>query len=239
MRIHIGTSGWHYDHWRKVFYPKELKKEEWLKYYARHLSTVEINNSFYRLPSEKTLREWRDIVPDDFIFSVKASRYITHVKKLKDPSETVPPLLDRIQLLEDHLGPILFQLQPSWKRNHDRLAAFLEYLPGEFRYAFEFRHQSWFVPEIYHLLSNHNSAFCIYELDGLLSPKEITGQFAYIRLHGPDGPYRGSYDTKTLAGWAGACSAWSRSGTEVFCYFDNDDSGYAPLNARELTDMIR
>lgn len=235
--IHIGTSGWHYDHWRGPFYPDNLAKDRWLAHYAERFSTVEINNSFYRLPAEKTLRQWRDTVHAGFTFSVKASRYITHIKKLKDPSKTVPPLLDRVRVLEQTLGPILFQLPPSWRCNHERLASFLDALPTDLRYVFEFRNPSWFSDETYRLLSAHGAAFCIFELDDLASPRQVTGGFAYIRLHGPGGPYQGSYDTRALAGWAGAFSAWARRGAEVYCYFDNDEAGYAAQNAGELAGM--
>ena len=236
--IHIGTSGWHYAHWRGPFYPKDLAPKEFLRYYQHQFQTVEINNSFYQLPSEKALIDWRETVPSSFIFAVKGSRYITHMKKLKDPGQSVPPLFERIQLLADRLGPILFQLPPRWHFNAKRLRGFLEALPRDYRYALEFRDTSWLNPEAYHLLRKHGAAFCIYELAGRISPQEVTADFVYIRLHGPGGAYQGRYDRQTLAGWARAISAWTAQGLTVFCYFDNDEAGYAALNALELQEML-
>jgi uncharacterized protein YecE (DUF72 family) len=236
--LHIGTSGWHYDHWQGPFYPEQLVKSDFLAFYQKHFQTVEINNSFYHLPAEKTLREWREKVPPGFVFAVKGSRYITHMKKLKDPQQSIKRFLDRVQILEDRLGPILFQLPPRWHFNADRLRAFLEALPREYRYALEFRDPSWLNQEVYRLLTDHGAAFCIYEFAGQLSPKEITASFVYIRLHGPRGPYQGKYETQTLADWAGAISTWTSQGKEVFCYFDNDEAGYAPQNALSLKKML-
>jgi uncharacterized protein YecE (DUF72 family) len=236
--IHIGTSGWHYDHWRGPFYPENLTPKTFLTYYQQRFHTVEINNSFYQLPSEKTLVDWRETVPPGFIFTVKGSRYITHMKKLKDPGQSVPPLLERIQTLGDRLGPILFQLPPRWRFNAERLGAFLEALPRDYRYALEFRDPTWLNQEACRLLEKHGAAFCIYELAGRLSPKEVTADFVYIRLHGPGDAYQGRYDRQTLAGWAEAISAWTAQGLTVFCYFDNDEVGYAAQNALELQEML-
>jgi uncharacterized protein YecE (DUF72 family) len=236
--IHIGTSGWHYDHWRRPFYPEDLTQKAFLTFYQQRFHTVEINNSFYQLPSEKTLFDWRESVPPGFIFAVKGSRYITHMKKLKDPGQSVPPLLERIQSLGDRLGPILFQLPPRWRFNEERLGAFLEALPRDYRYALEFRDPTWLNQEVCRLLRKHSAAFCIYELAGRISPKEVTADFVYIRLHGPGDAYQGRYDRQTLAGWAGAISTWTAQGLTVFCYFDNDEAGYAALNALELQEML-
>ncbi|MBN1837150.1 MAG: DUF72 domain-containing protein [Spirochaetales bacterium] len=236
---HIGTSGWSYPHWKKRFYPEELPSSEWLGYYARRLSTVEINNSFYNLPSERTVAAWRNGVPGGFSFAVKASRYITHMKKLKDPEDSLERFLRRIRTLGDRLGPVLFQLPPQWIRNPDRLQGFLEALPAGLPCAFEFRDRSWFHEETYVVLERHNAAFCIYELAGESSPKRVTADFVYVRLHGPGRAYQGSYDTSTLAGWAGAFSTWNRQGKAVYCYFNNDQNAYAVHNARELANMMR
>lgn len=236
--IHIGTSGWYYEHWRGPFYPKELADEAFLDYYKKYFDTVEINNTFYRLPSLQTFESWNHSVPKEFFFSVKASRYITHMKKLKDSEEPVAHFFDRLQPLVEKIGVILFQLPPRWHRNPERLQAFLEILPSDFRYCFEFRDPTWFDEKIYRILESFNAAFCIYDLDGTVSPKELTADFVYIRLHGPNGPYEGKYDTQTLSGWARAISAWSSQGKEVFCYFDNDQDGYAALNALELKQML-
>jgi uncharacterized protein YecE (DUF72 family) len=236
--IHIGTSGWHYGHWRGPFYPDELGAEGFLAYYAERFHTVEINNSFYQLPSESTLGKWRDAVPQGFLFAVKGSRFITHMKKLKDPARSLAPFLERVAVLGEKLGPILFQLPPRWRFNAARLAGFLSALPGAYRYTLELRDQSWINDDALDLLARHGAAFCIYELAGYLSPLEVTADFVYIRLHGPGGPYQGQYDDATLAAWAGAISAWSREGREVFCYFDNDEAGYAAQDALRLQDML-
>lgn len=236
--VFIGTSGWSYDHWQGVFYPEHLAVEDRLAFYAERLSSVEINNCFYQLPEKETLRRWHDCVPRGFVFTAKASRYITHMKKLKDPAQSLDAFLDRIGVLEDQLGPILFQLPPHWHFNRERLAGFLEALSGDFRYAFELRDHSWLNEETYALLEQHAAALCLYELDGFASPKELTADFVYIRLHGPDDPYQGSYDTRALAGWAGALSAWLAQGRAVHCYFNNDEAGCAAQNALSLQDML-
>jgi uncharacterized protein YecE (DUF72 family) len=236
--IHIGTSGWHYGHWRGPFYPDDLGPEGFLRFYAGRFHTVEINNSFYQLPTARALSTWRDTVPPDFIFAVKGSRFITHMKKLTAPESSLAPFLDRMAFLMNKLGPILFQLPPRWHFNAARLAAFLEALPGTCRYTMEFRDQSWINDKTLDILARHGVAFCIYELDGYLSPQEITANFVYIRLHGPNGPYQGQYSTQTLEEWAGAISTWSRQGREVFCYFDNDEAGFAAQDALKLQDLL-
>ena len=237
--IHIGTSGWHYQHWAGTFYPDDLDKEGYLDYYSQRLKTVEINNSFYQLPGKDTFEQWRITAPKDFVFSVKASRYITHMKKLKDPEDPVETFLERVSILGDKLGPILFQLPPNWRPNVDRLRSFLEVLPEGHRYTFEFRDSGWFTNQVYDVLRDHQAAFCFYNLAGRKSPREINSDhFVYIRLHGPGDAYQGKYDNNELAGWAGAISAWSSQGKAVFCYFDNDQRGYAIRNAQELRQML-
>jgi uncharacterized protein YecE (DUF72 family) len=205
---YIGTSGWHYDHWAGPFYPSGLPGEAFLEYYAECFGTAEINNSFYRLPEKETFLRWREAVPEGFVFSVKASRYLTHMKKLKDPREPLEKLLKRVSVLEEKFGPVLFQLPPRWGSNPKRLEGLLQILLEDQRYAFEFRDPSWFDEENYELLRNYRSSFCVYDLDGKTSPKEITADFVYVRLHGPDGPYQGRYGAARLAEWAGAFSAW-------------------------------
>ena len=238
-RIHIGTSGWHYNHWKGPFYPEDLPSEEFLKFYQCHFHTVEINHSFYQLPKKKTLKIWRNTVPAGFIFSVKGSRYMTHVKKLKEPKKPVSTFLRRIEALEEKLGPVLFQLPPRWKFNPDRLRRFLEILPDRYRYAFEFRDTSWFGKETLRILEQRGVAFCIYEFAGTVSPKHVTADFIYIRLHGPkEKAYQGQYDTRVLSGWAGAFAAWTKKKKEIFCYFDNDEAGYAAQDALRLQNMI-
>ncbi len=238
-KIHIGTSGWHYDHWRGSFYPEGISPAEFLKYYADHFQTVEINNSFYRLPEEKTLLRWQETVPASFIFAVKASRFITHIKKLKDPKPSLAKFLQRVEILGKHLGPILFQLPPGWRCNLERLRDFLQALPKRQPCTFEFRHPGWFHREIYRILEEYGAAFCIYELAGQLSPRIVTADFVYVRLHGPGGPYQGQYSDWVLAEWARAFLNWKKEGKEIYCYFDNDEAGYAARNAWRLQQMLQ
>jgi len=199
---------------------------------------VEINSSFYRLPRKLTFEQWHDTVPSDFIFAVKASRFITHMKKLKDPETALATFVERIAGLRDKLGPILFQLPPNWRPDLERLRSFLSALPKGYRYAFEFRDPSWFHPEVYHTLAEHGAAFCVYELAGLTSPTELTADFAYLRLHGPGDAYSGCYPTETLNGWADSFLGWAEAGKDIYCYFDNDELGYAAQNAAELQELV-
>lgn len=205
-----------------------------LAYYQQYFRTVEINSSFYRLPSPASLASWYESVADDFIFAVKASRYITHMKKLRDPQRTVKEFIRRAEILRDKLGPILFQLPPHWHINAERFAAFLKVLPRDHRYVFEFRDPSWFSPQIYELLANRSVAFCIFDLDRKLSPMEITTDFTYIRLHGPKGPYQGRYDDRVLHDWNKYIDQCRLAGREVYCYFDNDESAHAVQDAARL-----
>lgn len=236
-QIHIGTSGWHYDHWKGPFYPPGMASEHFLAYYADHFDTVEVNNTFYQLPAEGTVTAWRETVPSTFTFAVKASRYITHMKKLSDPEASLANFFHCIDLLGDRLGPILFQLPPRWGFDQGRLAAFLQALPAGYRYVFEFRDPSWFNPAAYALLAEHEAAFCMQDMTPE-APKEITADWIYIRMHGPRGDYGGSYRTEELAGWAGALSTWADQGKTIYIYFNNDMAGYAVQDAGELRAML-
>ncbi|MBI4495420.1 MAG: DUF72 domain-containing protein [Deltaproteobacteria bacterium] len=236
--IHIGTSGWSYKHWKGPFYPPDLPLKEFLGFYMTRFRTVEINSSFYHLPLEKTLDQWRDAAPPGFIFAVKASRFITHMKRLKDPRRSVPPLLERVRILKDRLGPILFQTPPQMGPDLERLRSFLNGLPQEYRYTFEFRHEGWFAPPVFRILAESGAAFCIYDLAGRQSPREVTADFVYIRLHGPEGPYQGQYGEETLRSWARDFWRWRKKGKEIFCYFDNDQAGYAAQDALRLQAMV-
>lgn len=239
-QVHVGTSGWNFDSWAGDFYPDGLRKSDLLPEYARHFSTVEVNNSFYNLPSTKTARSWKDEAPDKFLFSCKASRYITHMKKLKDPDEGIDKMLHALEPLGDKLGPILFQLPPNWRMNAERLEAFLEKLPKGHRYTFEFRDTSWHCQETYDLLEKHNVALCFYDYEKYQSPEHSTADFVYIRLHGPEETaYSGSYDGRTLAGYARKINRWRDEGKDVFCYFDNDEKACAPHDAEKLLDSLK
>jgi len=240
-RIRVGTSGWHYRHWQGPFYPEDIKSRDMLGFYCGRLQTVEINNSFYHLPAKETFRLWRQVTPRHFLFAVKASRYITHMKKLKDPGQSLALFLSHVDELGGKLGPILFQLPPRWGRDPGRAREFLGALPEEHRYAFEFRDPSWFHREIYALLEQHNAAFCVFDLAGQESPRILTADFAYLRLHGPATlKYAGRYTRSELRDWLRSAKRWLTEGArEVFIYFDNDEAGYAALNALELQEMIR
>lgn len=239
-RVHVGTSGWHYAHWRGPFYPEDLPDDEMLNFYVQHFRTVEINNSFYHLPSPQTFQLWRDQVPAGFIFAVKASRYITHMKKLRDPTTATESFFNNVRELGKKTGPILFQLPPHWRCDIDRLKAFLETLPKGYRFAFEFRDTSWFNGDVNALLRERNAALCVYDLAGQQSPKELTANYAYLRLHGPaEQKYSGRYTRPQLREWLELCARWLENGArQVFIYFDNDQSGFAALNVLEVQEML-
>lgn len=238
-RVYIGTSGWHYAHWKGPFYPEGSLPGGYLAFYVERFRTVEINNSFYKLPSLETMEAWRDAVPEHFVFAVKASRFITHMKKLKDPEQPLRNFYERVAGLGTKCGPILFQLPPRWRFNPERLEYFLGCLSDRFRHAFEFRDPSWYDPRAIDLLERYGTAFCIYDLAGHTSPILTTAPFVYVRLHGPGGAYQGSYPEEILAEWAMRFERWSNEQREVYCYFDNDQAGYAALNALQLQEMMR
>ena len=238
--VRVGTSGWHYDHWAGVFYPEGLAEARRLEHYATVFDLVEANSTFYRLPPESTLAGWRDAVPDGFCFAVKASRYLTHMKKLKDPEEPLRRFLDRVETLGDRLGPILFQLPPEWKPNVERLGAFLERLPRRHRYAFELRDERWHEDAVLDTLRRHDAAFCIFDLAGATSDSHVTADMVYLRLHGPsEERYAGSYSDADLDGWAERIAAWRDAGRDVVVAFDNDQAGNAPRDARRLLGRVR
>ena len=234
----IGTSGWSYGHWKGPFYPDGLAADRFLEFYAARFTTVEINNTFYRLPEAATLRRWRGTVPDGFVFAVKASRYITHLKKLKDTGEALQKFVDRVRALGDRLGPVVFQLPPRWHIDLDRLRSFLECLPEEGRYAFEFRDPTWFRVETYRALADRGASFCIYDFAGNESPRPVTSGMVYLRLHGPAGAYEGRYGDAAVSRWAAAIKTWRNEGRDVYCYFDNDQAGYAPQDALRLRALL-
>lgn len=238
-KAYIGTSGWHYRHWRDVFYPHELSTGEWLSYYADQLRCTEINNSFYHLPKPETLAQWVDDTPRDFTFAVKAWRVITHRKKLKDSAQFLETFLEAIQPLGNKTGPILFQLPPRWHCNVQRLRDFIALLPKGYRCTFEFRDHSWHQQAVYDVLREHNMAFCTYDLAGFQSPLITTADFAYIRLHGPSSEaYCGKYHPNTLRAWSRRIGEMRQQGLDVYLFFDNDQVGYAVQNALMLQKII-
>lgn len=237
-RCIIGTSGWSYDHWQGIFYPENLKSADRLRYYASQFESVEINNSFYRLPSEEAFIKWKETVPENFIFSIKGSRYITHMKKLKNSEAATATFIDRAKLLGHHLGPILFQLPPYWHYNGDRFHTFLSALDPALRFAFEFRDSSWFTEEAYGLLEKHGAALCLYHMPGFETPKIVTTSFTYIRFHGMDNLYAGAYPDKEILRWGGIISGYRDKGIDIYAYFNNDAAGNAVTDARRLGEVL-
>ncbi len=239
MKLFIGTSGWHYKHWMYVFYPPGTAGSEMFQFFARHFNTVEINNSFYRLPSAQTFDNWRESAPPGFCFAVKASRFITHMKKLKDPESSSAKFFLAADRLREKLGPVLFQLPPRWKLNLERLSEFIESLPGGHKYVFEFRDESWHVTPVFELLRKHNAAFCIHDCADMIVIPEITADVAYVRFHGPtEAKYWGSYSDADIRGWAERIESWSGKVSSVYAYFNNDPGGEAVKNALTLKQMI-
>lgn len=235
---HIGTSGWHYKQWVGDFYPARISPAKMLSWYAREFDTVEINNTFYRLPEEKVFAQWTQMVPSGFLFAVKASRFITHIKRLKDPEDSIRLLFSRAAPLGESMGPVLFQLPPKWKADLSRLEDFLGLLPKQHRYVFEFRDESWLTEAVYDILRRHNSALCIHDWHQLPWPMELTADFTYIRFHGTGGRYSGSYPDHILRDWARRIRGWEGQLSAVFAYFNNDVGGHAIRNARSLRAML-
>ena len=236
-QIRVGTSGWVYPHWRGLFYPADLPQRGWFEFYAAHFDTVEVNNTFYRLPEPLTFERWREQAPSGFLYALKASRFLTHVKRLKDPEQPLQTFLDRAALLGDELGPLLYQLPPNWELNLDRLEAFLALLPPGGCHVLEFRNASWMVEDVYRLMERYGVAHCIHDMQPLQVPLRVTSSTAYVRFHG-DAYHGGGYDRETLAPWARRMLGWQSGGLDVFAYFNNDAGGMAVRNARTLKELL-
>ena len=237
MKVFVGTSGWSYDHWEGVFYPAGLPARDRLSYYARLFATVEINASFYRLPRERTFLDWKDRTPGGFIMAVKANRYITHVRRLRDPEEPLARFFRAARCLGEKLGPVLFQLPPSLAFDGPLVKGFCRSLAvyGH-RCALEVRHQSWLCEEAYGVLAAHGVALCAADTAGRYPYAEVlTADFAYVRLHGAESLYRSCYTDEELAAWAGKIRSWDR---DAYVYFDNDFGGHAPWNAAFLRGLL-
>jgi uncharacterized protein YecE (DUF72 family) len=234
----IGTSGWHYDDWRGRFYPEKLPKAKWLEFYSGHFKTLELNNSFYHLPSEAAFNKWYSSSPPDFVFSVKVSRFITHIKRLKDSEEPIENFMSRARLLKEKLGPLLYQLPPGLHRDDARLDSFLEKLPRDLKHVFEFRHESWFEEEVFNILRRYHVGLCVFDMPKLKSPLLATADFVYIRFHGREGLYSSRYSDEEMADWAEKIRGMGDKLEEVYIYFNNDVSGYALENARTMRDYI-
>jgi uncharacterized protein YecE (DUF72 family) len=238
-QIRVGTSGWVYPHWKGRFYPQAVKGQDRFAYYAARFDTVEINGSFYRLPSEAVVESWAKQAPAGFVFAWKASRFITQAKKLKDVGDPVALVFARMAPLGEALGPALFQLPPQLRLNLDRLAGFLELLPSTLRSAVEFRHSSWYTPAVLRLLTDHDVALCISDHHDAPAPWEVTASFAYVRGHGPGGHYVGRYSAPELDRWAETIAAWTVERRDVYAFFDNDIEGAAPVDALALKERLQ
>ncbi len=237
-QIRIGCSGWNYKHWRERFYPKGLPASRWFGFYAEHFDTVEINNSFYRLPKAETFDKWREQAPEGFCYAVKANRYLTQARKLKDCEEPMERMMAATRHLGDRLGPILYQMPPSFGINLERLEDFLRLAPSDLTNVFEFRNPSWYVPETYALLNRYGAAFCIHDMPGSASERIAVGPATYVRFHGGEGKYWGRYSDEGLMWWAEWLVEQARSGRPCWCYFNNDLDGHALQDAQTLRSMV-
>ena len=239
----MGTSGYVYAHWRNVFYPAGVPAREWLPFYARHFETVELNNSFYRLPTKAAFRAWRAQVGDGFLFAVKASRFLTHLKRLKTPGPPLDRLLRRVRPLGPTLGPILFQLPAQFHVNLPRLERFVrtlgrQRLLPDLRAALEVRHPSWLVEEVFDVLRKANVALCFHDARVQPVTEPVTADFVYVRRHGTRARYGGSYTDRMLRADAEDIVHWLGEGLDVYAYFNNDGGGAAVRNAPRLRDLV-
>jgi uncharacterized protein YecE (DUF72 family) len=233
--VHVGCSGWNYSSWRPLLYPRGLSSRDWLARYAEWFDTVEVNATFYRLIKRETAERWVRQTPAGFVFAVKASRYLTHVKRLSDIEQGLARFYEPLEPLAQagQLGPVLWQLPESFRRDDARLRETLELLPWG-RHAFEFRHPSWFVPEVYALLRRHRAALVIGDHpERSFQTYEDTTSWRYVRLHYGSRGRRGNYSASELDTWARRLRAW-RSKDELFVYLNNDWEAFAPRNARRL-----
>ncbi len=234
--IRIGCSGWSYPHWRKRFYPEKMPAREHFDFYAQHFKTVELNNSFYRQPTRERFEAWRQQAPPGFLFAVKGSRYVTHIKRLAVEKKSVDLVVDAALGLGEKLGPILFQLQANFRLDLERLERFVGMLPMDVRFTIEFRHDSWLVPAVFELLRAHHIALAIPDQPKMPKAFEITSNFTYIRMHlPPDGL---GYGRQALQPWADRVLDWHRRGLDVFVYFNNDAEGHAIKDAQTLMALV-
>ena len=236
--VRIGASGWTHEHWKGVFYPPGVPPRQWLEFYAREFDTVEVNATFYRLLLESTFAGWRDRSPEGFLFALKASRPITHLKKLLNADQEVGHLLSRARLSPDRLGPLLFQLPPRWPVDLGRLRRFLSLLPRRYRCAFEFRDPRWLTDAVFDALRDHGAALVRVSAPGLPDADVSAADFSYVRMHGDQRMYSSKYSEQTLREWADAIARWASSGQDVFVHFNNDAHGYAVEDARALRRIV-
>jgi uncharacterized protein YecE (DUF72 family) len=229
--VRVGTSGYHYNHWKGIFYPDDLSKSKWFSHYAQHFDTVELNNTFYRLPSAVVFDGWKGQAPAGFLYALKFNRYGSHWMRLKNPDATIGNFLNAAQRLEASLGPILVQLPPQWNVDAARLDSFLAAAPQNLRWAVEFRNPSWLCDEVYQILERHHAALCIHDMIQQ-HPRVATSGWTYLRFHGDH--YAGTYSAQKLAAEAKWIKQQSARGLDVFVYFNNDAQGYAVRNAADL-----
>ncbi len=237
MPVIIGTSGWHYEHWRPEFYPATMGPARWLGFYAGRFAVVEANSTFYRLPEQSTFEHWRDSVPDGFVFALKASRYLTHVRRLKDPAEPVARLMGERRVLGSHLGPVLLQLPPTLEADPDRLDATLAAFGDSVRVAIEPRHASWFVDDVRAVLTERAAALCVADGGPVDMPAWKTTDWAYIRFHGGTGRPRSCYKRQQLADLAARLLDERGPADDAYCFFNNDTYGCALRDARVFADL--
>ncbi|MEI2578423.1 DUF72 domain-containing protein [Scytonema sp. PRP1] len=238
-KLQIGTSGWVYKHWMGIFYPLHLPSNQQLSFYAQNFSTVEINFSFYRLPERSVFESWREQTPSGFVFAVKGSRYLTHMKKLKDPQEPLSRLMERVEGLQEKLGPILFQFPHTWHLNLERLQPFLVLLQTypQQRFTFEFRHSSWLIPQVYKLLEHAGAALCLPVSPTVPLDVRLTAPWTYIRMH--TGQYGVGYSDEELSIWANRIRLFLQQEADVYIYFNNDPDGHAIRDAQHLCRLLR
>lgn len=235
--IRVGCSGWHYKHWRGRFYPAALPVSRWLAYYMTHFDTVELNNTFYRLPQAPVFAAWRAQARRGFLYSLKASRYLTHMRKLIAPEQPLELFFERAAQLRSSLGPVLYQLPPHFDVNLPRLREFLTALPARRRHVIEMRDTRWYRQDVFDLLNEHRVSLCLHDMAGSATPRRQVGPFVYLRLHGPL-RYRGSYSDHELAQWADWLRSIATAGTKGYVYFNNDIDAAAPHDAHRLQQML-
>lgn len=237
--LRIGTSGWSYPSWRGPFFPADLRARDHLAFYATQFNATELNAPFYRTPTLEAVRGWAERTPEDFRFSWKASKFITHWKRLTERCENSLALLEsRLKILGRKCGPVLFQLPPQMQVDRERLARFIRMLPRRRQYTFEFRHESWYEDAVLDLLREHDLALCLSDHAAAPAPWLATASFVYVRGHGPTGRYHSHYADETLAAWARNIRRWRRQGRDVWCFFDNDQKSAAPADGRRLLDLL-
>jgi uncharacterized protein YecE (DUF72 family) len=236
-RLRIGCSGWNYKHWRGRFYPEPMSSKKWLEYYSGFFDTVELNNTFYRLPSPSVFREWQAQAPRSFLFSVKVNRFLTHMKKLKNARAPLSKFLSRARLLKNHLGPLLYQLPPRWHLNLERLEDFLKLLPSDLQHVFEFRDSSWLNEQVFELLKKYHASLCLHDMPGLEQMPRGIGPIGYVRFHGAAKKYQGGYPDATLRRWWHWMEKELRAGRDIYAYFNNDAEAHAVHDAQRLKEL--